>query len=181
MRDAQIVVGGHTECATGQSRSRWPLTRQPRRAPGPGEWGSGLPCVRARSACRLANGLLIRRRGLRRRTGSWSGTRCHEARAQRLCRPFDAAGRHGWRDRSSPPSDTRIGCAVGALATRRRTSASSDQDQPSSTRAVGAAGGSLRVTVEFDRSRRSMCTHLGHHLVLGLSPRLRQGNVVEGE
>jgi hypothetical protein len=81
--------------------------RHPRRVSGAGEWGRGVRhCGRARQACRLANGLLIRRCGLRRRAGSLSGRWALERRAQGRFGPADAAEGHGSRVRSSPPSDT---------------------------------------------------------------------------
>ena len=58
-------------------------------------------------ACRLANDLLIRRRELQRHAGPLSRRFGRERRAQGRYRQCDAAGGHGWRDRSSPPSDTR--------------------------------------------------------------------------
>jgi hypothetical protein len=68
--------------------------------------GAAWPLGASRTPCRPANGLLIGRPGLWRLATSLSGTCCREPGAQGRYGPFDAAGGHGWRDRSSPPSDT---------------------------------------------------------------------------
>lgn len=90
----------------GNRRSEGAVTLERCRARASG--GAAAMVFEPDQACRPANDLLIRRRALQRHAGSLSRRFGRERRAQGRYRPWDAVGGDGWRDRSSPPSDTTI-------------------------------------------------------------------------
>jgi hypothetical protein len=112
----------HARAARGNWRSVGGATLEGRQAQV--SRGARCHCPGARQACRLANGLLIRRRGVRRRPGSLTG-RCHEPGARvavvGCSMPLDATGDGSFKSPSDThkPAGQRLGAALqrcGSLA-----------------------------------------------------------------